>query len=150
MKKLFLKLCLFLLFQAAIFAEGFSLNLSTDAAISGALKPYLGLDINSKYSFNDDIGLGLGAKAYENLIHGESEAYVSGGPYAFFSYKYMDLGAGLFFDKTFNPLSAYFKLAWNIPIWEFNKGNLGINFGVELWGTTVTKSLLCDSNDDSS
>ena len=134
------------MFFSSVFAfgEGLGLKFGIDVAASVVLKPYAGVDVCPEFSLNESISFGVGGKLYGNLIHGDSEAYISGGPYVLLSYKYLNLGAGCFFDKTLNPLSLYAFIGGTIPVWELKKGKLGIDFGLEFWGTEITKSLLFD------
>lgn len=143
MKKLIIALIAAVALTGAVFAEeGVNMSVGTEAAVSIVGKPYLGLDANAYYLFDNSFYVGGGVRGYGNLIPTRSdsikEAYAYGIPYFMIGYDNFTTEIGLCLSSEIDDWSQFYKSVYarmggDYPIWDCGKGKFGIDFGVEFW-----------------
>lgn len=143
MKKLIIALIAAVALSGAAFAEtGLNMSVGTEAAVSIMVKPYLGLDANVSYEFEDGLFLGGGVRGYGNLMPVRvedqmKESYAYGIPYLMMGYKNFTAELGLCLSSEIDMAECYksvfARLGGDFPIWECGKGKFGIDFGFEYW-----------------
>ncbi|MCQ2597206.1 MAG: hypothetical protein MJ181_05100 [Treponema sp.] len=149
-KKLIIAVCSLFLFAGAAFCEeGFNMSAGVGMASSLILKPYVYEDVNFDYEFSNGIALGGGVRLNQNITRAvyrntegnvvTSEALLYTMPYLMFQAGHFTMEGGFSISEDTPEFwkSPFVKLGGDFPIWDCGRGKIGIDFGVEVWVSTV-------------